>query len=80
MYQPMAACWDNGVLYVKNKYDFKNLSACTFDWEVTADGAVTANGAFKLEAKGHEMVTMPLELTIPESQYGAYLRVSMKDA
>ena len=29
-YQPMAACWDNGVLYVKNKYDFKNLSACTF--------------------------------------------------
>lgn len=77
-YQPMAACWDNGVLYVKNKYDFRNLSEFAFDWEMTVDGEVTAHGEFKVEAKGHEMVTLPLELTVPESRYGAYLRISMK--
>lgn len=79
-YQPMAASWENGVLTVKNKHDFKNLSEFSFTWEVTADGEVTAKGDFKLEAKGQETVSLPLELNVPESQYGAYLRISMKDA
>ncbi len=78
-YQPMAASWENGVLTVRNKYDFRNLSDFTFTWEVTADGQVTSQGELQLAAGGHESVTVPLALDIPKSRYGTYLRISMKD-
>ena len=78
-YQPMAASWENGQLTVKNKYDFRNFSEFDFTWEVTADGNVTSRGSLELAAKGHESVTVPLPLEIPESKYGTYLRISMRD-
>ncbi len=78
-YQPMSASWKDGVLTVKNKYDFKNFSEFEFVWEVTADGQVDADGSLKLEAAGHETVQVPLALKIPESEMGSYLRLSMRD-
>ena len=69
---PMAAFWENGQLTVKNKYDFRNFSEFDFTWEVTADGNVTSRGSLELAAKGHESVTVPLHLEIPESKYGTY--------
>ncbi len=78
-YQPMAASWENGLLTVKNKYDFRNLSEYDFSWEVTADGQTASTGSLALAAAGHETVTVPLALEIPESRFGTYLRISMKD-
>lgn len=78
-YQPMDASWDKGLLTVRNRFDFKNLSDFTFLWEVTGDGVVTDSGTFTLAAAGHETVTMPLALKIPESTFGSYLRLSMRD-
>lgn len=78
-YQPMETSWEAGVLTIKNKYDFRNLSEFEFTWEVTADGLVKSNGLLHLEARAHQTVTVPLELIIPESNYGTYLRISMKD-
>lgn len=78
-YQPMAVSWEDSLLTVKNKYDFRNLSEFCFFWEVSADGQAAAEGTLALEAEGHESVTVPLALDIPESRYGAYLRISMQE-
>ena len=78
-YQPMKAFWENGILTVENRFDFRNLSECSFCWEVTADGRKTSGGTFRLEAAGHQTVKLPLPLKIPESRFGTYLRISMKD-
>lgn len=79
-YQPMKAFWKNGFLTVKNKFDFRNFSEFDFYWEVTGDGKVTSKGKLNLEAGGHESITVPLPLEIPESRYGTYMRLSMCDA
>lgn len=78
-YQPMAASWERGTLTIRNRFDFRNLSHFTFRWEVTGDGVVTSSGDFTLAAAGHETVTMPLALEIPDSRFGSYLRISMED-
>ena len=46
---------------------------------MTADGRKTSGGTFRLEAAGHQTVKLPLPLKIPESRFGTYLRISMKD-
>lgn len=79
VYQPMAADWKDGVLTVRNKNAFRNFSEYDFSWEVTADGKVTSEGTLKLEAKGYEEIAVALDLEIPESCFGTYLRLSMKD-
>ncbi len=78
-YQPLRASWADGVLTVRNRNDFRNLSEYNFHWEVTADGIVTASGSLSLCAKGHETITVPLPLVIPPSCYGSYLRLSMQE-
>lgn len=79
VYQPMAAFWEEGLLTVENKNDFRNLDEYDFFWEVTADGEVSASGSLNLEAPGHGKVTVPLALEVPESSYGSYLRISMRE-
>ena len=78
-YQPMAASWKDGILTVKNKNDFRNFVEYDFVWEVTADGQVDADGTLALIAAGHETVSVPLAIQIPESELGAYLRLSMRE-
>ena len=78
-YQPMNAIWKNGILTVINKSDFVNLSDYVFFWEITADGVVTTQGELLIEAKAHQKVNLPLELQIPQSEFGCYLNLSMRD-
>lgn len=79
VYQPMAAGWKKGLLTVHNKNDFRNFAEYDFVWEVTADGQVDSEGSLVLEAAGHEKVTVPLAIQIPESDHGTYLRLSMRE-
>lgn len=78
-YQPMEARWDNGLLTIKNKYDFRNLSEFLFTWELSADGQVVKNGQFQVEADAHQTIMVPVKFEIPDSSYGTYLKVSMKE-
>ncbi len=78
-YQPMAAHWEDGLLTVRNRNDFRCFSGYTFLWEVAADGVVTASGTLALEAKGQETITRPFRPELPRSRYGVYLRLSMRD-
>ena len=78
-YQPMNAGWQDGVLTVINKNDFRNFSEYNFVWEVTADGRVDSEGSLALTAAGHEEIRVPLAVRIPDSEFGTYLRLSMRE-
>ncbi len=78
-YQPMRASWDKGILTVRNRQDFRGFDGFRFLWEVTADGVVTSSGAFSLEAKGQQTVSIPFAPEIPKCYYGVWLRLSMQD-
>ncbi len=78
-YQPMQASWEDGVLTVRNRQDFRSFEGFSFFWEVTADGAVTASGTLEIEARGQKTVTIPFAPPIPQSRFGTYLRLSMQD-
>lgn len=78
-YQPMRATWTDGVLTVWNRNDFREFKEYNFIWELSADGIVAASGSVMLDAKGHEIVSVPLKLEIPNSRFGAYLRLSMQE-
>ncbi len=77
VHQPMKADWKNDVLTVQNRNDFRNLSEFDFKWEVTADGVKVSEGTLELQAKGHEVLDVPLTLDIPQSKYGTYFKISM---
>lgn len=78
-YQPMSAKWENGILTIKNKNDFRNFSEYDFSWEITADGKTISGDTLKLDAKGHENVYVKFPVAIPESRMGTYLCLSMKE-
>ncbi len=79
VHQPMKAMWENGILTIQNRNDFRDFSEFNFSWEVTADGVIVSEGILPLEAKGHEEIYIPLNLDIPESRYGSYFNLSMKE-
>lgn len=79
-YQPFRASYRDGVLTIRNCYDFKNLIEYDFAWEVTVDGVVCGHGEFKADCPPHECVDVDLDFEAPCGKYGTYLNVYMKDA
>lgn len=74
----------NGLIKVKNKYDFTDLSEFNFEWEVASDGAAVESGKVLLpEFKpGKEMTIMiPLSEIDPVAgtEYFLNIRVSRSD-
>ena len=73
-----------GLIKVRNKYDFTNLSAFNFDWEIVSEGAVIQSGKLKinsLEPKQETVVTLPLNKITPApgAEYFLNLRASRTD-
>jgi beta-galactosidase len=74
----------NGLIKISNKYDFTNLSAFNFDWEIVSDGVVIQSGKLKippLEPKQNTEVTLPLNKISPApgTEYFLNLRASRTD-
>lgn len=47
-----------GLIRIKNKYDFTDLSEFNFDWEVVADGSAVLSGSFRLPVLAPHMETL----------------------
>ena len=77
VYQPMATEWRDGILTVKNKYDFTDLNEAYFRYEYAVDGKVVKAGILNLSAKPHTSVSVALDLDKVDCRYGAYLNVYM---
>lgn len=73
-----------GLIRIRNKYDFTNLSPFNFDWEVVSDGAVVQSGKLKipvLEPKQEAQVSLPLTRIepVPGAEYFLNIRASRSD-
>jgi len=76
---------NNGLIRIKNKYYFTNLSEFNFDWEVVSDGSVIQSGKVPipdLKPKAELLVKIPVERVepAPGAEYFLNLRISRSDA
>lgn len=78
-YQPFSATYCEGVVCIRNKYDFTNLSEYDFVWEMSVDGEVRECGKFVVDAAPHGIVEVPLNMTLECGQYGTYLNLYLKN-
>jgi beta-galactosidase len=73
-----------GMITIKNKYSFTNLSDFNFDWEMVADGKIIQSGKFKIPSldpgKSAE-IEIPIEKTeaSPGTEYFLNLSASRAD-
>jgi len=56
---------NRGLIKIKNKYDFTDLSSFNFDWEIVADGAVVLSGSFRIPTLPPHQETV---VSLPVSQ------------
>ncbi len=74
----------NGLIKIKNKYDFTNLSEFIFDWEVVSDGVAVQSGKIPFPdfKPKHEIVFMvPIDKIkpAPGTEYFLNIKVSRSD-
>lgn len=74
----------NGLIRIRNKYDFTSLSFFNLEWEVAADGHALQSGNIPLPdiKPGEEMdISIPMTKILPESgtEYFLNLRVTRSD-
>jgi len=74
----------SGMIKIKNKYNFTDLSVFTFDWEIVSDGVAIQSGKVPLTdiPPGREMnILLPFEKIdpTPGAEYFLNLRVSRSD-
>ena len=70
----------SGLLRIRNKYDFTNLSLFSFEWEVIADGVAIKSGKLSFtDFKPHRdtLVNIPLSGIIPEPGTEYFLNISV---
>jgi beta-galactosidase len=75
---------EKGMIKIKNKYDFTNLSAFNFDWEIVSDGSVIQSGKLKIPSllpKQETEVTLPLNKIVPApgTEYFLNIKASRTD-
>jgi beta-galactosidase len=74
-----------GVIKIKNKYDFTNLSEFNFEWDVVSDGKVIQSGKLlfpDLKAKAETLAHIPYKKIdpTPGAEYFLNIRASRSDA
>lgn len=70
----------NGLLKIRNKYDFTDLSVFNFDWEIAADGSAIQSGkiSFPELAPGNELlVKLPIQQIDPAPSTEYFLNIRM---
>lgn len=73
----------NGVINIKNKYAFRNLSNFSFTWEITGDGNVVKSGTLdEIEALPGEVVPANIDVSLnaePGVEYFLNLKAMLKN-
>jgi beta-galactosidase len=74
-----------GMIKIKNKYNFTELSEFTFEWEVVADGAVLQSGTinlpeFKPGASSNVMIPIEKIDPAPGTEYFLNIRATRSDS
>ncbi len=76
-FAPMVTEFSDGVLKIRNRYDFSDLSECDIYYTVEADGKEILREQLSVSAAPHQTVKIPLSLPCPECKHGAYISIYM---
>ena len=72
-YQPIRTRFENGKIYVYNRYDFTNLNECELEVEFQIDGEAKAKNRVILSAEPHTETAFELNYEKPTCELGAYV-------
>jgi beta-galactosidase len=75
----------NGMIKIRNKYDFTDLSEFTFEWEVQADGLVLQSGTINLPegkpgSEPHVLVPVEKINPLPGTEYFLNIKAMRSDS
>jgi beta-galactosidase len=74
----------NGMIRIKNKYDFTNLSEFSFEWNVVSDGKTVQSGKIpvpEIKPKAEVLIKIPVEKIdpVPGAEYFLNINASRSD-
>ncbi len=72
-YQPMRTEFKNGVLTVKNRYDFTDFAELDFVYEIECDGELIESKILNLNLPPHKECEINLSIPNAQCEYGLYL-------
>ena len=72
-YQPIRTSFENGLLSVKNRYDFTNLSVGEFFYEIEYDGVTQKTEKLSVDILPHEEAKFNIELPKKDCKLGAHI-------
>lgn len=72
-YQPMETEFDNGILRIKNRYDFTDFAECQLKYTIESDGSIIAEKIIDISLKPHTTAELQLDIPKIRCEYGAYL-------
>jgi len=75
---------NNGLIKIRNKYDFTDLSSFNFDWEIIADGSVVQSGKISfpgLKPGNDLLVKIPVNkiVPLPATEYFLNIKASRSE-
>ncbi len=76
-YQPMKTAYENGVLIVRNRFDFTDLNECEFIYWMEVDGVKAEEHKQVLSVLPHESIELPIDYTVKKCKYGVYLNTML---
>lgn len=76
-YQPMKTRYEEGRLYVYNRYDFTNLGEFEIHYWIETDGVKQSENKLSLFVEPHTWATVDLEYEPQECRYGVFLNVEL---
>lgn len=77
-YQPIRTSYEDGILTVKNRYDFTDLNECELSYNIEADGAILHEGSTVLSAAPHATAALQIPYEKVSCRCGVYLNVFLK--
>ncbi len=72
-FAPMKTELNNGVLKIKNRLSFTDLSEYDFAYSIEVDGKVVASATPEISVAPLGYLEMPIDFTAPDCRFGAYI-------
>ena len=77
-YQPFDAEYNNGVITIKNEYDFTNFNEFVYAVSLDVDGEINVIKTDSIDIAPHAIVDLIVEFKMPEvCKYGAYIEFTV---
>lgn len=79
-YAPFRIKWENGILKLKNCFDFTSFDGYTFEYNITADGKSLEKRIVRVNTKPGDEFSLTPAAVLPEScNLGCFITVKMTD-